>query len=558
MVANTFSSPMGELAQRSGSIDQIADRTAVVVLAIVAVIAALTFRDYGLGWDDFTHAQYGDLLLSFYGSGFADKRALSFVNLYMYGGGFDMAAALIAKLLPFDLFETRRLVGAMVGTIGLVATWRTARRLGGPVAGTLALMLLATAPLFFGHMFMNPKDAPFAVAMILLVLGLVRGCEEYPRLGVATAAILAAGFGLSVGTRIMGVFGIIYGVAALAMIFGTETYRDGVAAAAPRLGRFVLALIPVVVVAYALMALVWPWSVIDPLNPYRAVTYFSVFFEKPWKEMFDGALVSVPDMPRSYVPTLFVLQTPTLMLTLAAVGMVGAAVALVRSSLALQWRAALLVVVFAAVAPIVVTVIERPAVYNGIRHFVFVIPPLAVLGGLAGAWLIERASRLGGSVVAVALGMLAIGFLSPIVELVRLHPYQYTFFNRIAGGIKGADERYMLDYWGLAFKQASEELRAKLAETHEQPPGRRRWRIAVCGPHAPAEVALGSQFLPTWDPKGADFAMVLGEFYCAAIDAPVLVEVEREGVVYARVYDIRGRTVSSMFTIPPVERDDKK
>src|SRR5262249_29142079 len=135
MVANTLS-PMGELAQRSGSIDQFADRIAVVVLAVVAVAAALTFRDYGLGWDGYTHAQYGDLLLSFYGSGFADKRALSFVNLYMYGGGFDMAAALIAKLLPFDLFETRRLVGAMVGIVGLIATWRTARRLGGPIAGT--------------------------------------------------------------------------------------------------------------------------------------------------------------------------------------------------------------------------------------------------------------------------------------------------------------------------------------------------------------------------------------------------------------------------------------
>src|SRR5262245_29876658 len=127
MAANTLF-PTGELAQRSGSIDQIADRIAIVVLAVVAVIAALTFRDYGLGWDDYTHAQYGELLLSFYGSGFADKRALSFVNLYMYGGGFDMAAALIAKLLPFDLFETRRLVGALVGVIGLVATWRTARR----------------------------------------------------------------------------------------------------------------------------------------------------------------------------------------------------------------------------------------------------------------------------------------------------------------------------------------------------------------------------------------------------------------------------------------------
>ena len=82
-----------------------ADRLAVVVLAIVAAIAAITFRDYGLGWDDYTHSQYGDLLLALYGSGFADQRALSFVNLYKYGGGFDMAAALVAKVLPFDLFR---------------------------------------------------------------------------------------------------------------------------------------------------------------------------------------------------------------------------------------------------------------------------------------------------------------------------------------------------------------------------------------------------------------------------------------------------------------------
>ena len=74
-----------------------ADRIAVLILAAVAVIAGITFRDYGLGWDDYTHSQYGDLLLKLYGSGFADTRALSFVNLYKYGGGFDMAAALAAK-----------------------------------------------------------------------------------------------------------------------------------------------------------------------------------------------------------------------------------------------------------------------------------------------------------------------------------------------------------------------------------------------------------------------------------------------------------------------------
>ena len=38
----------------------------------------------------------------------------------------------------------------------------------------------------------------------------------------------------------------------------------------------------------------------------------------------------------------------------------------------------------------------------------------------------------------------------------------------------------------------------------------------------------------------------MGEFYCAKLAAPVFVEIERDGVVYARVYDIRGRTFTSL------------
>src|SRR5712672_1244512 len=106
------------------------DRLAMAALALLALVVALTFRDYGLGWDDYTHAEYGDLLVAFFASGFRDQRALSWVNLYLYGGGFDLIAAVVAKVVPFTVFETRRLVGGLVGLVGLIAVWRTARRLG--------------------------------------------------------------------------------------------------------------------------------------------------------------------------------------------------------------------------------------------------------------------------------------------------------------------------------------------------------------------------------------------------------------------------------------------
>src|ERR1700683_1444557 len=117
------------------SVERISDDLAMLVLAVVALIAGLTFRDYGLGWDDYTHAEYADLLLRMYGSGFKDTGALSFANLYMYGGGFDMTAALLHKVIPLELFETRRLLGAVVGVIGLAGAWRVGRRGRGPPPG---------------------------------------------------------------------------------------------------------------------------------------------------------------------------------------------------------------------------------------------------------------------------------------------------------------------------------------------------------------------------------------------------------------------------------------
>jgi hypothetical protein len=530
------------------------DALAGAALAILALVAAWTFRDYGLGWDDLTHSQYGQLLLDFYGSGFSDTRALSFVNLYMYGGGFDMAAALIAKLLPFDLFETRRLFGAAVGIVGIAVTWRIARKLGGPLAGLAALLLLATCPLYYGHIYINPKDAPFAVAVVFLIACMMRAVTEYPRPTFTTAAVLGVGLGIAVGSRILGVMAAMYMLPPALFLLAQQARAIGWRQAIPDFGRFVVRLLPALVVAYPIMGLLWPWSVLEPLNLFRAVDYFSHFFEKPWKEMFEGALISVPEMPRSYVPVLFFLKFPADFLALGAAGLAGILAAVTRTQIPVRYRANLLLVLTAASLPILIAVLTRPAMYNGIRHFIFVVPPMAIAGGLAAVRIIRTLGRFSRAAGAAAVAAILFGMALTVDTMVRIHPYQYTYFNRMFGGIYAADARFMLDYWGLAFKQASLRLREVLAARREAPATQRRWRIAVCGPHAPAEVELGEDFVLTWDPKGADFAMMLGEFYCAELNAPLLVEVKREGVVFARVYDIRGLTIDNLFTIPPVTR----
>ena len=530
--------------------DRTCDDLAFFVLAVVGLVAGLTFRDYGLGWDDYTHAEYADLLLRMYGSGFRDTGALSFANLYMYGGGFDMAAALLHKVIPLELFETRRLLGAMVGVIGLAVTWRLARRVGGPLAGLAALLLLALCPTFYGHMFMNPKDAPFAVAMIILMLGLVRIVEEYPQPSPRTIVIVGVGAGLSIGSRVLGGLALIYALLGFLPLFFEELHTQGARETIRRLAHLFYVLLPGLVLGYLIMGLIWPWSIIEPGNPFDAVTYFSHFFEKPWKEMFDGALVSVPDMPWSYLPTLFALQLPEVLLVLFIAGVAGTLIAMLRRDVPARRKAIFLMLTLASTLPLVIAMVKRPALYNGIRHFIFVIPPMAVLAGVAFAkgmnWLKDH--RV--SWQPVALTAVLFGLTLPLAEMIRLHPYQYTHFNHIAGTVRAADDRFMLDYWGLAFKQASDSLHEQLAERQEFPPHGRKWKVAVCGPQRPAQVALGPDFTIGWDSHAADFAMTLGEFYCKGLTAPLMVEIKRDDVVFARVYDIRGRSISSLLSIP--------
>jgi hypothetical protein len=88
-----------------------------------------------------------------------------------------------------------------------------------------------------------------------------------------------------------------------------------------------------------------------------------------------------------------------------------------------------------------------------------VLPALALFAGWGAAALIEaipnsRRRGIAGVALAVALAL-------PTMNLVRLHPYQMTYFNLLAGGLEGANERYETDYWLLSYREAIEWLNAR-------------------------------------------------------------------------------------------------
>ena len=51
--------------------------------------------------------------------------------------------------------------------------------------------------------------------------------------------------------------------------------------------------------------------------------------------------------------------------------------------------------------------------------------------------------------------------LAVVSFMVRTHPYQNLYFNALIGGLRGAEGKFDLDYWGLSIREAFEYILAR-------------------------------------------------------------------------------------------------
>jgi hypothetical protein len=144
--------------------DKVYKTLALTLFAGVAIVAVLTVKDYGVTWDEPYHNDYGQAVAGYYSSGLKDVPQDMYLNLY--GAGFDFPAVLLQKVSPFGAYLTRHILNAAIGIFGIVGAWKTAGLVAGPAAGFWSALLLTLTPCYYGHMFNNPKDLPFAAGYI--------------------------------------------------------------------------------------------------------------------------------------------------------------------------------------------------------------------------------------------------------------------------------------------------------------------------------------------------------------------------------------------------------
>jgi len=518
------------------------DLAAGLLFATLIVLVACTFRDYAISNDEEVQQRYGELILGYYASGFADQALFHFKNLYLYGGLFDVAAVGLQKIVPFDAYAVRHLLSALIGVGGIAAAWATARTIGGPRAGLLAALAPAACGIWYGAMFNHTKDIPFAAAMMGGVYVLVRLGRELPRPRWHLVVLFGVLCGCALGIRVLGLFLLVDALLLVAIYapVGPGTAWRHVAAFA---ARSTVALAMAFLMAYAIMIAAWPWAGLAPLNPLRALSAFAEF-HYPINTILDGQVYRMADVPRWYVPTYIGIKLTLPLLAGAGLALLLAIVSRHPANAANHApRKETMFVAFAAFFPLICDVVMRGPADTGMRHFLFTLPPIAVLAGLGLDGALLRLAALHRLVAAAGAAIILLGLGWDATTLYRLHPDEYLFYNPLVGGLAGASRRYATDYWVNIMPEAVGDLKRYLDQTEHAAGGqfsRRRYLVMVCGERLPFEKEADARLEWTRDRERADFFIAPTHMNCdRLLGGRVVATVERLGVVIGVVKDRR-------------------
>ncbi|MEM1216645.1 MAG: tetratricopeptide repeat protein [Bacteroidota bacterium] len=433
------------------------------VFGVLAVVTFLLASRSGVNEDDNYQIDYSDKLLAYYTTMGQDTSALYVEkgNMHYYGGFFEVlsggtTAALGLHVDNPDYHVVRHLWVALFGLLTMLFVALTVKRLVGWHGALLALILMFLSPRFLGHSLMNPKDIPFACGYMMALYFSCRWLDEIPKVSWPTLLGLGAGIMIAISTRVGGFLAVgnlgLFAVIAFAIGVGKIPKAERSKYFLSYLGYGTIPVVGGIIAAL----LFWPYALADPIaHVQEALGAFSKF-GTGIRMLYDGSNIMSTTVPEGYLFQWLWMSLPIFTL-LGFVGALACLPYLVRRINGLS----LGMILFAAVFPLVYIALKDSVLYDGLRHLLFIVPPVMVLVGIF--WTLALRYALAGS-QAVKIGgiaLLAVLLIEPAIFIARNSTHPYVYFNPLAGGVSGAYGEYELEYWGVSAKQAVEWLEAQ-------------------------------------------------------------------------------------------------
>ncbi len=428
----------------------------IMATLLLALMCFISF-DYNVTWDEPNHNTFSKDVLKYYTSLGNDTTMFDFqkkghtdyfTNVY-YGMSIDVFSAAINSILsPENDFMVRHFINAIVGFLTILFTALIVRSFSGWLPAIITLLALTCSPSFFGHCFNNPKDIPFAAGYIMAIYYLIMLLKELPKPRHQTKVMLAIAIGFAISIRAGGL--LLLGYLALFMFLHWILTRNKKLKMMDSMKPYFWSFLVIAIAGYLIGILMWPYALRQPLTgALKALKEFEKFSYLTYYELFEGTRLF--NKPWYYEPKLIMLTAPLAVLAGFIMGLL------------LGWFKKgklhflmLSLLVIATLFPATYAIYKNSYVYNGWRHFIFIYPSLAALAILGWYWLASIFRS--GKAQIIVMSIVALTLLKPGIWSIINHPYQYVYFNEIAGGVKGANGEYELDYWNQTPRAAFQWL----------------------------------------------------------------------------------------------------
>lgn len=502
-------------------------RPVFLLLAALLVAGVLVFRDYGLTWDEPLFYKYADAL----GYAYTPANWISghFDLNQSYGPSADdhknrgpaylllgREPVYLLERLQLDAAAAWHLVNFVTFLLGVYFVYQLCAIFAGEWASAAGAALFALQPMLWGHSFINPKDIPFLVFLagsiwlgIRMVDNLSDPMMRSPAAISVQILVPALFLGIASANRILGPFAGL-------LVVGYFLARHPAWRSAPWIALYGL-------VSMVVMVATWPYLWESPARLLEVVQYMS---HNPGvlAVLFAGHIYHAYDLPRRYLPYFLLFGLTELVWPLFILGLLRAGRWLRTDSR--KTAIALAVLAWFAI-PLAYDIVSRPPQGDGMRHFLFILPPVFVFAaiGLDYLFTVLKTRWLN-----IALGTLIL--IPGVLGIVQLHPYEYAYYNSFAGGTGGAFRQYETDYWLTCYREAVQSFNHLVPGpvnlfVHRE--------ADVAAPYAAQNVTVLDQRGATKQIESGDYILVntrSNEDRQTFRDAPTLLSIGRAGATF--------------------------
>lgn len=158
----------------------------------------------GLSYDQIYHIENGQRRLQYlFSLGLSDYYDI--LHLRYYPGLYDTVSALISSVFPRKLYyEGSSIINFIFGISGLFGLKKVIKFFFGNKVSIYFFIITLFSPLFFGHLFINPKDTIIATANFWLIYYVIKYLNNNNDISRKNTVIKIGFFlGLGVGVRII-------------------------------------------------------------------------------------------------------------------------------------------------------------------------------------------------------------------------------------------------------------------------------------------------------------------------------------------------------------------